>query len=184
MAPGWRTGSHIASGRPAAARGYTFAGGGGIIAAMSPEQYTEYLHRSIPLTAALAARVQVLEPDRVVVFAPLSANANHHGTAFGGSLATLAILSGWVLVQRALDGACVDARLMVQRSECDYLEPGDADLLAESRLPEDEWPRFLQMLQRRGRARITVDTQIRIGAREVVRARGTYAAIRPTQETT
>ncbi|HSW15401.1 MAG TPA: YiiD C-terminal domain-containing protein [Solimonas sp.] len=144
---------------------------------MTPEQYTDYLYRSIPLTAALALRVQLLEADRVQVLAPLSANANHHGTAFGGSLATLAILSGWVLVQRALDEAGIEVRLMVQRSECDFLEPGDADLLAESRLPEAEWPRFLQMLQKRGRARITIQTHIRIGAREVVRASGTYAAI-------
>lgn len=145
---------------------------------MSPEDYTAYLHRSIPLTAAMDVRVLVQEPGRVEILAPIRANANHHGSAFGGSLSTLAILSGWVLVQQALDTAQVEAKLMVQRSECDYLEPAQADFSAESRLPEAEWPRFLQLLQRRGRARITVSTHIRIGGREVARATGTYAAIR------
>lgn len=145
---------------------------------MSPEQYSDYLHRSIPLTAAMDVRVLVQEPGRVEILAPIRSNANHHGSAFGGSLSTLAILSGWVLVQQALDAAAIEAKLMVQRSECDYLEPARADFSAESRLPETEWPRFLQTLQKRGRARIRVNTIIRIGDREVARASGTYAAIR------
>ncbi|AXQ31558.1 DUF4442 domain-containing protein [Solimonas sp. K1W22B-7] len=145
---------------------------------MTIEETSAYLHRSIPLTAAMDVRVLAQEPGRVEILAPIAANANHHGSAFGGSLSTLAILSGWVLVQQSLDAAGVEAKLMVQRSECDYLEPALADFSAESRLPEAEWPRFLQMLQKRGRARITVNTTIRIGAREVARASGTYAAIK------
>jgi thioesterase domain-containing protein len=145
---------------------------------MTPEQYSEHLHRSIPLTAAMDVRVLAQQPGRVEILAPLKPNANHHGSAFGGSLATLAILSGWVLVQQELDAAGVEAKLMVQRSECDYLEPVLADFRAESLLPEADWPRFLQMLQKRGRARISVSTIIRIGEREVARASGTYAAIK------
>jgi len=145
---------------------------------MNNEETTAYLHRSIPLTAAMDVRVLAQEPGRVEILAPIAANANHHGSAFGGSLSTLAILSGWVLVQQTLDAAGIGAKLMVQRSECDYLEPALADFSAESLLPEAEWPRFVQMLQKRGRARITVTTTIRIGARDVARASGTYAAIR------
>lgn len=148
---------------------------------MNNEETTAYLHRSIPLTAAMDVRVQVQEPGRVEILAPLAANANHHGSAFGGALSTLAILSGWVLVQQELDAVGVGAKLMVQRSECDYLEPALADFSAESRLSEAEWPRFLQMLQKRGRARIAVQTIIRIGEREVARASGTYAAIKQGQ---
>lgn len=145
---------------------------------MTPEKYTDYLHRHIPLTAALAARVRVLEPGRVEIVAPLSPNRNHRGTAFGGSLATLAILSGWVVLQQALQAAKVDARLVIQKSECDYLEPVDADFVTESRLPEAEWPRFLQTLERRGRARITVSSLIRVGERDAARASGTYVALK------
>jgi len=145
---------------------------------MTPDQYTDYLHRHIPLTAAVDAQVRRLTPEHVEIVAPLLPNTNHRGTAFGGSLSTLAILSGWVLLQQALQAAQIDARLVIQRSECDYLEPVDADFVTESRLPGEDWPRFLQTLQRRGRARITIRSQIRIEGREVVQASGTYVALK------
>lgn len=144
---------------------------------MTPEKYTEYLHRHIPLTAALGAIVTRLEPGLVEITAPLEPNRNHRGTAFGGSLSALAILGGWVVLQQALQEAHVDARLVIQKSECDYLEPVDGDFVCESRVPTAEWPRFVDMLQRRGRARITVSNRIRIGGREAVRASGTYVAL-------
>jgi len=145
---------------------------------MTPDDYTEYLHRHIPLTAAVAARVRRMEPGLVEISAPLGPNTNHRGTAFGGSLSTLAILSGWVVLQQALQAEHVAARLVIQKSECDYMEPVDADFSAESRLPLEEWPRFLQTLARRGRARITVLSLIRADGREVLRASGTYVALR------
>lgn len=146
---------------------------------MSPEQYTDYLHRSIPLTAAMAIRVRRLDADCVEIRAPLPPNRNHHGTAFGGSLATLAILSGWTLVQRGLDTAGITAKLMVQRSECDFLAPAEVDFVAESRFAgEAEWPRFIEQLHHRGRARIAVDIRIHADAGVAMRTRAIYAAIR------
>lgn len=146
---------------------------------MSPEQYTDYLHRSIPLTAAMAIQVQRLDADCVEIRAPLIPNRNHHGTAFGGSLATLAILGGWTLVQHGLDTAGIAAKLMVQRSECDFVAPAQADFVAESRFAgETEWPRFVEQLRHRGRARVAVDIRILADKGVAMRTQAIYAAIR------
>lgn len=144
---------------------------------MTPDETTAYLHRHIPLTAALGARVLDCGGERVRIAAPLAPNLNHRNTAFGGSLATLGILSGWTLLHFALRNAGIEARLVIQHSECEYLEPAAEEFVAESCLPAASWPRFLATLQRHRRARIRVESVIHAGAHEAVRGSGTYVAL-------
>jgi len=143
---------------------------------MSPEAYTEYLHRHIPLTAAMQLRVLRSGAGTVELAAPLAPNLNHRGTAFGGSLVTLGIASGWALLQRSLAEAGVEARIVVQKSECEYLLPVEQEFVSSSRLPE-EWPQFLDTLRKRGRARITVHSSLHSAGQEVVRHSGVFVAI-------
>ncbi|MDE0855933.1 MAG: YiiD C-terminal domain-containing protein [Nevskia sp.] len=144
---------------------------------MSPEAYTEYLHRHIPLTAAMQLRVLHSGGDGIELVAPLAPNRNHRDTAFGGSLATLGIVSGWALLQQGLRQEGLDARIVVQKSECEFLEPADAEFSAESRLPAQDWPRFLATLRKRGRARITVHSVLRCAGHDVVQHSGTFVAL-------
>lgn len=144
---------------------------------MTPEAYTEYLHHHIPLTAAMQLRVLHCTDGRIELCAPLQPNLNHRGTAFGGSLVTVGIACGWTLLQRGLADAGVEARIVVQKSECDYLLPAEQAFTARSALPE-EWPQFLEALHKRGRARITVHSSIDSGGREVVRHSGVFVAVK------
>ncbi len=102
---------------------------------MSPEALTEYLHRHIPLTAAMQLRVLHSGDGHIELLAPLSPNRNHRDTAFGGSLATLGIVTGWTLLQQGLLREGVEARVVVQKSECEFLEPVVAEFVSESHLP-------------------------------------------------
>jgi thioesterase domain-containing protein len=148
---------------------------------MSPEAYTEYLHRSIPLIAAMDLRVLRSEAGSIELLAPLAPNRNHQGAAFGGALATLGIVSGWALLQQELERAAVPAKIVVQRSECDYLVPVDAEFSSRSELPAEEWERFVAMLRKRGRARIVVQSSLRCSGREAVRHSGTFVAMSESQ---
>ena len=47
----------------------------------------QYLHRHIPLSAAMGIRVRLATPHRVELWAPLAPNINHQSTVFGGSAA-------------------------------------------------------------------------------------------------
>jgi thioesterase domain-containing protein len=144
---------------------------------MSPEAFTEYLHRNIPLTAAMQLRVLRGDEHGIELAAPLAPNRNHRDTAFGGSLATLGIVAGWTLLQQGLEREGLEARIVVQKSECEFLQPVAAEFFAESRLPAEEWPRFLATLRKRGRARITVHSTLRSAGQEVVRHSGTFVAL-------
>lgn len=144
---------------------------------MNPEQFTEFLHRSIPLTAALGARVIELGEQQVRLSAPLSPNLNHHGTAFGGSLATLGILAGWVALHHGMERAGVTGSLVVRQTTLDYLKPVTGELLAESRLPDGTWQEFVAALREARRAKIEVFSVLRCGDADAVRVRGSYVAL-------
>src|SRR5437773_915061 len=105
---------------------------------MTPDALTEYLHQHIPLTAALGARALRCDAHEIEISAPLKPNLNHRGTAFGGSLATLGIVSGWALLHLALRREHMTARLVIQRSECEFAEPVEDGFAAISRLPEKD----------------------------------------------
>lgn len=144
---------------------------------MTPEAMTDYLHQHIPLTAALGARVLLCSEKSVRISAPLQPNLNHRNTAFGGSLATLGILSGWTLLHFALRARGVEARLVIQKSECEFLEPVAHEFIAESTLPEAEWERFLATLTKHRRARIAIGSAISADGRAAVAASGSYVAL-------
>jgi thioesterase domain-containing protein len=129
------------------------------------------------LTAALGAEVLSCEAGRVRVAAPLAPNLNHRNTAFGGSLATLGIVSGWALLHFALRRENIDARLVIQKNECEFIEPVAQEFVAESCLPEAEWQRFVNTLTRRRRARIVVQSDIRAAGLLAVKSSGTYVAL-------
>ena len=144
---------------------------------MSPAELTEYLHRHIPLTAALGAQVTRCATEEVEIAAPLAPNLNHRSTAFGGSLAALSILSGWAVLHLALLREQIQARLVVQRSETDFSVAVTGRLVAVSRLPDAAWAKFLATLRRHRRARIAVETLIRQGDAPAVSHIGTYVAL-------
>jgi thioesterase domain-containing protein len=143
---------------------------------MTPETFTQYLHREIPLTAAMNVRVLRSGAGEVEISAPLAPNRNLHGTAFAGSLATLGLISGWVVLDRALHDADLKAHLVAQKNECVFHAPATEELRAIARIPAEEWTRFLNALRSKGRARISVITEIKAGATLAVTHTGTYAA--------
>lgn len=60
---------------------------------MTPEALRTYLHDHIPLSRAMAVEVVEASANHVLLEAPLAPNINMHGTMFGGSSATLALLA-------------------------------------------------------------------------------------------
>jgi thioesterase domain-containing protein len=144
---------------------------------MSPQELTRYLHDHIPLTAAMQLRVLRNDAQGVELEAPLAPNRNHRGTGFGGSLVTLGIATGWTLLQQGLRRESLPARVVVQRSECDYLEPVTEAFRSAGSVPAEEWSRFVAALRQRGRARITVNSSLHCAGREVLRHSGIFVAI-------
>jgi thioesterase domain-containing protein len=116
-----------------------------------------YLHEHIPLSAAMGVSVLHTSDERIVLAAPLLPNINHMDSVFGGSASALAILAAWSLVHTRLESAGVRNRLVIQSNAIEYSKPILGQFSASATLRDPgRWVPFLQMLERRGRARISV----------------------------
>lgn len=125
------------------------------------ESLTQYLHDHIPLTRHLEVTVTELHERRVVLAAPLSPNINHRETAFGGSLVSVAVLAGWSWLHARLTALGKRQRLVVSQSTANFTRPVDRDFLAVCEAPTDaEFERFLRTLERRGKARLCLESDI------------------------
>jgi thioesterase domain-containing protein len=145
---------------------------------MTPDELTGYLRRNIPLTAAMAVSALSVEPDRVVLEAPLEPNINHRGTVFGGSASALGILAAWSLIHLRLVATAPAHRLVIQRNTMTYDAPIEGAFTATGHFDDDtDWPRILGMLERRGKARIGAAAELSYAGRSAGRLAAEFVAL-------
>jgi thioesterase domain-containing protein len=136
-----------------------------------------FFHEQIPLTKAMGVRVEAHDGRQLVLTAPLAANHNHLGTAFGGSLAALATLAGYGLLWLELGNR--DAHIVIRRSELDYRHPVTGPLRAICRKPpEAELAAFLATFAKAGKARVRLQVTVEEAGRVCMTFEGTFVAIR------
>jgi thioesterase domain-containing protein len=145
---------------------------------MRPEQQIQELFYSkIPITRALGVKVEHYDGESLVLSAPLEANINHLGTAFGGSLHALAVLSGYGLLWLELQEA--ECHIVIRESSISYERPVTGELRATCARPEaDALSEFKKDFHDKGRARITLSATIEDQGKTAVRFQGTFIAMR------
>lgn len=145
---------------------------------MDARELNDYLHRQIPVSRAMQVVVEQAGLDRVVLRAPLEPNLNHRHTAFGGSIAALATLAAWALLHLRLKSQGLAPRLVIQRNAMSYERPIDAAFIATAEFADDlAWQRFLAVLHRKRRARISVIAQVRCDGELAARFEGDFVAL-------
>jgi thioesterase domain-containing protein len=120
------------------------------------------IDREIMIARPMGVLVETADDSGVVLRAPLSANANHQGTAFGGSLYSLAVLAGWAWLTRYLATREVIADAVIQESNMRFLAPVRGELRAHAAAPSAaQIDKFRKMLLRAGRGRIRLRVDMR-----------------------
>lgn len=95
---------------------------------------------AMPPVAALGIAALEYTDHQLTLGAPLAANINDKGNAFGGSLASILTLSGWGLVSLELAAAGLQADVYVADSRVRYLAPLYGDLAAAAQVAADaDW---------------------------------------------
>ena len=144
---------------------------------MTSAEIEAFLHEKIPLALTMGVRVESSVGEVFVLTAPLEPNHNHLGTAFGGSLAALATLTGYACLWHALDDR--EAHVVIRRSELDYRHPVRGTLRAVCRRPEEKkLEAFRATFAKAGKARITLEVTIGEEERVCLHFRGNFVAIR------
>jgi thioesterase domain-containing protein len=137
---------------------------------------------SMPPAAAMRIDAVHLADDHLRLHAPLAANLNDKGNAFGGSLASVMTLAAWGLVSLRLRAAGEAADVYVADSQLRYLAPLYTDLDASAWIADGEdWDTFLRCLRERGRARLALEAAVHDPAgKPVATLAARFAALRPT----
>lgn len=130
-----------------------------------------------PLARHIGIAVDSADDAGVVLCAPLAANSNDKGSAFGGSLFSLAVLTGWAWVARYLAAHEFAADAVIQESTIRYLVPVTGELRASLAAPSlAQIEKFRKMLQRAGRGRIRLRVDIRCEHALATHFEGVFAA--------
>lgn len=144
---------------------------------MQQSDFLQWLHREIPLTAAMQIDSVEFDGERLSLHAPLAPNLNDKGTGFAGSTSGLATLSGWCVITLWLQSRGIEADVMIARSEIEYRAPLMTDLNTQVELPDAaSLEQFEQRLLDRGRARLPLQVTLGEPNAPVLVLSGDYAA--------
>ncbi|WP_193210563.1 YiiD C-terminal domain-containing protein [Luteolibacter marinus] len=136
-----------------------------------------YFHEMIPMTRAMGVQVAALDDEGLVLTAPLEANHNHLGTAFGGSLSAIATLAGYGMLWLELGER--DAHVVVRQSEIDYFHPVRGEIRSICRRPSAiEMEDFKARFGRSGKARIDLRVTVEEEGRVCAAFEGTFVALK------
>lgn len=144
-----------------------------------PTQLDRYLRAHIPVTQSMGIRLGEFDDLGIALVAPIELNLNDKGTAFAGSMATIATLCGWALTQITAAGGGHTADVVVIHSEIHYLKPARYDLSARCNAPDSVLVQsFLRRLAQEGRARWNLEIILRSGGTSVLTCSACYQARR------
>jgi len=137
----------------------------------------ERILREFALARHIGVEVERADDAGVRLRAPLAPNANDKGTAFGGSLYSLSVLSGWAWVARYLAARDLPADTVIQESSIRFLVPVRGPFLASVEAPDaPHIDKFRKMLHRAGRGRIRLTVEIHCERTPATLFEGVFAA--------
>lgn len=148
---------------------------------MTEHEIKEYLYNNIPLAKAMNVEVINVSKYSLTLKAPLSNNSNMHGTAFGGSLSSIALLTGWSLIHSQITDQWLPAGdLVIAEANILFEKPVATDLVAQAKLDQPSFVSFIEKYKEKGRAKLTVEIEVLTDKGTGCRTTGTYAFIQQT----
>jgi thioesterase domain-containing protein len=123
-------------------------------------QLQEKIHTAIPLSAVMQFCIIELNPDSIIVGAPLEPNINIHGTGFAGSLYSVAILAGWALSTHIMSLHNMEGDLVVGKADIKYRTPVTGALICRARVTAAASQAFKADFESSGKARLNLTVNI------------------------
>ena len=126
------------------------------------KQLEKKLHEEIPLTKLMKLKINTYNNEELITSAPLNININDKGTAFGGSLSTMTIISSWSLCWLISKELGIDSKnIVVIKNENSYLKPVKKDILCYTQKPSKEEISILkEKIAKKGSASIKIRSKI------------------------
>ena len=139
-------------------------------------QLQSKLHNEIPLTKLMQLQIKEYNKNNLITTAPLSINVNDKGTAFGGSLSTITIISAWSLCWLISQKLGFDSQnIVVIKNENSYLKPVTKDIVCTTIKPTQQEIDIVKIkLEKKGSASLKIKSQIIENSEVCVEFEGVY----------
>lgn len=136
----------------------------------------EKLHNEIPMTKLMQLKIKKYDNKNLQTTAPLNINVNDKGTAFGGSLSTITIISAWSMCWLLAKELNIDSKnIVVIKNENSYLKPVTKDIECFTKKPSEEEISILKKkLERKESASIKIESKIIQNKETCVQFNGVY----------
>lgn len=120
------------------------------------------LHSQIPMTKLMNLKIEDYNDKELITTAPLDININDKGTAFGGSLATMTIISSWSICWLISKELGFDSNnIVVIKNENSYKKPVTKDIICHTTKPIIEQLNILkEKLEKKKSASIKIYSKI------------------------
>lgn len=140
------------------------------------EKLQEKLHTQIPLTKLMDIKIKDYNDVNLITTAPLEININDKGTAFGGSLSTMTIISSWSLCWLITNElGYKNTNIVVIKNENSYKRPVTKDLECFTIKPtKEEIVLLKKKLDSKGSASIKIKSYIKEEKEVCVEFEGYY----------
>ncbi len=120
------------------------------------------LYNEIPLTKLMELEIKDYNDFELMTIAPLEININDKGTAFGGSLSTITIISAWSLCWLISKELGFDSNnIVIIKNETSFRKPVTKDIICHTFKPLKEDIEILKKkLETKKSASIKISSQI------------------------
>ena len=127
---------------------------------MTATELQQTILDNIPLSGHMGYTITALSEQHIHVCAPLANNINIHGTAFAGSLYSLATLTAWGLTYHMLQCHTPGTTVVLKEATIQYRAPITSDISCNCTVADETRQTFLETLQAHGRSHLTLNVTI------------------------
>lgn len=129
---------------------------------MNIKKLETLIHTKIPMTKLMKLQLKEINEEYLQTTAPLDININDKGTAFGGSINSLATISGWCLCNLLFNKSFDEnINILIIKNESSFLAHITKDLTCTVELPnKNEIEVMLNKLQTKGKGSIKLHVKI------------------------
>ncbi len=130
----------------------------------------------IPMLSYMQTSLEAWDGQSLCIAAPLAPNTNDKSTAFAGSLATLATVTGWAMLTLWAKSQYVPCLVAAADSHIRYRKPVMSDFKAIAILPSAEDLAGLKArIASHGRGRVSVQVVVQSAGEDALTLEASYA---------
>ncbi|RXJ82018.1 YiiD C-terminal domain-containing protein [Arcobacter sp. F2176] len=120
------------------------------------------IHTQIPMTKLMKLELKDLNETQLITTAPLDINVNDKGTAFGGSLNSITIISSWCMAYYLSKKLNIEnTSIVIFKNETKFIRPVTKDIVCTTFIPNEEEQNSLKSkINTKNSASIKIHSQI------------------------